>query len=474
MPPLEPSRPDYRKALLERIVSPDLNVNSGVYAALDPSIRMQMNARGEYEYLGLDGVNDSLAKLLLEVSAFGALGSTEETVAAELFGGGRGSVHSVIGQYRGLYAGHAVEGEFRDRGSSGGIASWLLNELLRTGRVDGVIHMVPDPGGSPLFSYRISRSRSEIVEGAKSHYYPGQLADVLDMAAKSGERFALTAIPSFAFEVRLLQQLRPEFRERIPYIVGLICGHQKTANYAAQLAWRVGIRPESLEFIDFRKKDPAASASRYLMEVHGFIDGERVVREARQGELFGTDWGHGLFKSNFSDFTEDAFNETADVVFGDAWLPRYVNDSAGTNVVIARNDEIDAMLRAAREDGRLHLEDCAPEDMVSSQAALVKQSVTELPSRFRYLAAKGEYVPPVRRPHPCVRVPLLRRKIQASRLKLSRQSHAAWEHALECNDLGVFDRELGPQLRRYRFWQRVARICRLPKCARARLLRDLG
>lgn len=455
----------------ERVVSPDLNVNSGVYAAIDPALRMELTSRGEYEYVGLGASAAAHAREFLQVSAFGRTAPSEDEVADQLFGAAPATVrHPVLGVYQGLYVGYAEEGDYRERGSSGGIATWILAELLRTGRVDGIIHLVPTRNPDVLFEYRISRSLDEVAAGSKSRYYPGQLADVLGEIASRGGRYAVTAIPSFAYEIRLLQRARPEYRKLVPYVIGLICGHQKTANYAAQLAWRSGIAPGDLEYIDFRKKDPSAPASKYLMEMHGRISGEPAVREARQGELLGTDWGHGLFKSNFADFTEDAFNETADIVLGDAWLPRYVDDSAGTNVVIARNPELDHMLRSARDDGRLHLEDCSPEDMLRSQSALVKQSVTELPERFRSIAARGQYVPRARRT-PTQPVPFARRQVQRARLVLSRRSHDAWAKAIKANDLNEFDRDLEASLRRYHFWQRMTRLRTAPRRALAKAQR---
>lgn len=37
------------------------------------------------------------------------------------------------------------------------------------------------------------------------------------------------------------------------------------------------------------------------------------------------------------DFCDDVFAETADIALGDAWLPEYVQDGNGTNVVVTRN-----------------------------------------------------------------------------------------------------------------------------------------
>jgi len=46
------------------------------------------------------------------------------------------------------------------------------------------------------------------------------------------------------------------------------------------------------------------------------------------------------------------FAETADVVLGDAWLPEYVQDSDGTNVVVTRNQDIRQLIVKARTEGR--------------------------------------------------------------------------------------------------------------------------
>jgi len=456
-----------------RVLDPGLNINSGVYSVLDPALRMRLNIYGEYEYVGLDSSYSGPVDELLRVSAFGNVGPSETEVAMDLFGVEQGvnQQDPLIGNFVGLYAGYAMEGGFRASGSSGGITSWLLSELLTTERIDGVIHMVPSPHGPGLFEYRVSRDPAAVSAGAKSRYYPGHLADVLTEVATLGGRYALTAIPSFAFEVRLLQRERQEYRDLVPYIFGLICGHQKTANYAAQLAWRVGIEPGKLEHIDFRKKDPAAPANRYVTEMRGEINGRSVQKHGRQGELFGTDWGLGLFKSNFSDFTEDAFNETADIALGDAWLPRYVQDSGGTNIVITRNPEIDALLTAAREGGRLHLDDISPQEVIKSQSALVRHTFDELPARYRMIMDRGEYVPPLRRQQQRVQLSLLRGRVQHDRLQISRQSHVAWVKAVEADDLSVFDRELAPLVRRYRRWQRLTRISRLPRRVFAKVWR---
>ncbi|MGC9322644.1 MAG: Coenzyme F420 hydrogenase/dehydrogenase, beta subunit C-terminal domain, partial [Kosmotogaceae bacterium] len=60
----------------------------------------------------------------------------------------------------------------------------------------------------------------------------------------------------------------------------------------------------------------------------------------KASDFYGYNWGYGFFKYKACDYCDDVVSETADVSVGDAWLPEYVNDSGGTNVVIVRNPVI--------------------------------------------------------------------------------------------------------------------------------------
>src|SRR3546814_9904024 len=65
----------------------------------------------------------------------------------------------LIGRYEAAYVGYAVEENFRSLGSSGGMVSWVAAELLRTGLVDGVAHVIaanPEEDQC-FFRYQISR-----------------------------------------------------------------------------------------------------------------------------------------------------------------------------------------------------------------------------------------------------------------------------------------------------------------------------
>src|SRR3546814_341236 len=69
----------------------------------------------------------------------------------------------LIGRHEAAYVGYAVEENFRSLGSSGGMVSWVAAELLRTGLVDGVAHVIaanPEEDQC-FFRYQISRTAED-------------------------------------------------------------------------------------------------------------------------------------------------------------------------------------------------------------------------------------------------------------------------------------------------------------------------
>lgn len=435
----------FRALFFERIVAPDLNVNSGVYSAIDSSLRMELSPAGEYKYIGLDENYMGPTEELLKVSAFGEAGPPEDDIASSLFGSSDGIQHDTItGFFVANFAGWVVDPSTRQNASSGGLTTWMLTELMRRGLVDGIIHMHSSSEAGPLFEYRISRTVESVRAHAKTRYYPGQLSDILRQLSDSKERFALVAIPSIAYEIRLLQTLNPVWRRRIPFIIGLLCGHQKTANYAEYLGWRLGIEPGNLHSIDFRKKTPTRPAGDYMTECTGVIGGKTTTLSALQTDLYGTNWGYGFFKPNFSDFTQDAFNETADVVFGDAWIEPFVTDPRGTNIAIVRNPQLLEIMIEGEKQCEITLENLSTDQVMKSQIGLIRHYVEDLPYRFKLTAKQGVRVPnKIRRPSGRMATKK-RRMLQQARIKASHFSHVNYQVARAEGNLEKFDTKMRP------------------------------
>ena len=250
--------------------------------------------------------------------------------------------------------------------SSGGLTSFVLAELLRSGTVDAVIH-VGRAAGEQHFDYAISTTVDELEGSRKSMYTATTLADVVTAIRGDGNSYAVVGLPCFITALRHLAREMPELATQFTVYVGLVCGHLKSTYFTKKsLAWQSGIRPADLESIDFRVKQPGRPTSDYDYAAVSRTDHAPRVR--RTLDAFDTPWGYGAFQPEACNFCDDVFAESADVAFAKAWLPQYQDDWRGTNVVVVRDERVRALLRAAAQRSDIELTALSAEDAARSQA----------------------------------------------------------------------------------------------------------
>src|SRR5438270_3154774 len=272
-----------------------------------------------------------------------------------------------IGRFDAAYVGHAAEDAYRAQGSSGGLVSWVAAQLLDSGAVDGVAHVVPaDPASGRLFEYRISRTPEELLQGAKSRYYPVELSAVLREVRAVEGRYAIIGIPCFIKAVRLLQRAEPLLRERIAFTLGIFCGHMKSRHMVESFAWQLGTELRNVQAIDYRLKDPSRPANWYRAQLE-LTDGSTAEQD--WWHLADGDWGAGFFQNSACDYCDDVVAETADIAFGDAWVEPYSSDGRGTNVVVVRSASLHALVRRGIDQGRLKLHPVDAKFVQATQAA---------------------------------------------------------------------------------------------------------
>ena len=412
---------------------------SGSVSVVDRNIKMELNEYGLYKETIVDSEKE-LNNLVPMVSPNLNNHTSETEIANYLYS----NIDNInfdkrIGYYSSLYVGYVKEGEYREHASSGGMGTWVFKELFDRDMIDYVIHVKKnnDPNDKRLFKYDVSFSVEEIKEGAKTKYYPVEISEVMDIVKNKPGRYAVIGIPSFIYSIRLLAEADEIINERIKYTVGLVCGHQKSSKFAESMAWQVGIQPGNLVDIDFRHKLLDRPASNYAVKMTGIIDGELQTIIKPTSELFGQNWGWGFFKPLASDFTDDVFNETADIVLGDAWLPEYTPDSKGNNVVIVRNSEIDAIVKDAIQENRLKMDIVDNETIFASQASHFRHTHDELAYRLHIKDKKHEWRPE-KRVAASLDISDTRRKIQDLRKIISEQSHIQYQEAVKRNDFNYF------------------------------------
>lgn len=438
------------QALNDTVIANGYCVGCGACAVPEHSpFKIVMDDYGQYQSALKDAnVFATTQNDYEKLCPFGSGGPNEDEIGKEYFSE-TCEYNDQVGYYNGVYAGHVTEGDFRNQGSSGGMGTWVLNELLSKGLVDYVVHVKSETAAEDLhnipFKYQVSESLEETQQGGKSRYYPIELSEVLKTVRNKPGRYAVVGLPCFIKSIRLLQAQDPTLAERIQYCVGLVCGHLKSAHYAESLAWQMGIAPADFQAIDFRAKDPAQPANRYSTYAKGSV-GEKVTPTS---ELFGLNWGAGAFKYKACDFCDDVFAETADVVLGDAWLPEYVQDSSGTNVVVTRNQDIRDLIESARNEGRLEMDDLGVEKAVQSQDAGLRHRKVAIGYRLYCEQAVGNWIPQKRKGPANKITPRFEMRRQQLRTELRNLSHQSFLRAKQTGDLQSYLTEMRPLYERY-------------------------
>ncbi|MBT1177305.1 Coenzyme F420 hydrogenase/dehydrogenase, beta subunit C-terminal domain [Bifidobacterium callimiconis] len=421
-------------------------IGCGVCPYVDSSLSMRMNSDGEYQAVEMSADHTDLAS---RVCPFANSDRNEDVIGRELFGSLPGVKHDdSLGYYLGSYVGCAKTGEFRSRGSSGGLVSWLAAKLLQTDEVDAVIHVKDSSEPGVMYSYQLSHSIDELESGAKSKYYPIELSHVLDYVKNHDERYAVIGIPCFIKALRLLEKEDPIINRRIRFHIGLVCGHLKSTFFSLAEAWESGIDPKNVERVDFRHKLPGRLTSDYAIKAEGTVDGQHVEVIKPVHELSTTDWGIGYFKYNACEYCDDVLAETADVTCGDAWLPGYGDDGEGMNVLVVRSAFFKSLLE--RFSDEIFLDEVPAETVAFSQHSGLRHRREGLSYRLHLKDKKGQWRP-VKRVAPSTALSRSRKSVYKYRMRLVEESFKAF-HDAERNGGGMpyFVRRMEPLVKAYR------------------------
>ncbi|WP_035139937.1 Coenzyme F420 hydrogenase/dehydrogenase, beta subunit C-terminal domain [Fischerella sp. PCC 9605] len=460
--------------LLATVIEGNYCIGCGACALINGSpLKVKLNEYGQLQAC-VDPSADcsSLNTSVLAVCPFSSESLNEDQISQELFDQDC-EYHDKIGYHLATYAGYVCEDNYRDRGSSGGIGTWIVSNLLSQGLVDAVIHVhqrSPSATDSRLFHYQLSTTIEQVRHGAKSRYYPVEMSEVMQLVRERPGNYAIVGIPCFIKAVRLLMRQDPVLAERIQFCVGLICGHLKSMRFAEMFAWQCGIEPGNLLAIDFRKKLPNAEANCYGVEVTGWQDGQIVTHVSPVRDLYGHDWGLGFFKYKACDYCDDVVAETADVVVGDAWLPQYIKDSQGTNIIVVRHPFIRDLIEKGVRTGQLHLDCISADQVAQSQTSGFHHRREGLAYRL-YLTDRRNEWRPWKRVQPQAKhlMPNLKKR-QLMRIALAAESHVAFKDAVDAREFSLFKRRLDPLVQQYRklyqqpLWRRaVGRVKKLVK-----------
>ncbi len=428
---------------LERVVENGMCVGcGGCGVATNGRIPVTLRPRGYYE-ADLTGASTEDLATGARACPFSGVSKNEDEIAEAVFPGLESDKRT--GTYRSMFAGRLTDDSVLPDSSSGGLTTWIIRRLLKEGDVDGVIHVAGTE--SPIFGYVVSHTDEEILAGRKSKYHPATFAEALNSVRGNGNRYAIVGVPCAIRSARLVAAEDPVIGDQLKYFIGIVCGHLKSSAYAESFAWQLGVEPDDLETVDFRIKDPGLTSRQYSFGAKSRRTGEWVTKQTLS--LVGGSWGHAVFQLNACNYCDDVFAETADVVVGDAWLSKYEVDWRGTNVVITRNERIDALFTEGAAAGEFVYDELDVDAVARTQGGNFRHRREGLAVRLADDDKAGRWHPEKRVAPGYDHVTPERIELIRNRRRISEVSHDAFAEAKAARDLKVYLNAIQPLISDY-------------------------
>jgi coenzyme F420-reducing hydrogenase beta subunit len=428
---------------IRNVVDGGFCVGCGACAVSVPNvISINKDIYGRYSADLRNATSEELSRAS-SVCPFASEVKNETVLSEEIFGDKKFSMDERIGYHDGIYACRVTDKSVIERSSSGGMTTWLLEKLLLEGDIDGVIHVGESSGeNSGLFDYTISEKISDLRSRGKSRYYSTTLSNVVQRVRGNGKKYAIVGVPCFIKAARLLCSNHADLSSQLVYFFALICGHMKSPGFAELLAWQMAIKPQNLMKFDFRVKNQNRSALEY--DVTAWND-KNENHTTRSGALYGSNWGHTFFQLKACDFCDDIVGELGDVTLGDAWLPKYVPDWRGTNIVICRNERIKSLFLEGAKRGEVEFDHMNIDQVSFSQAGNYRHRWVGLSYRLKWAKKAGEWTPVKRIKPGSFKVNYFRRKLIRIRQDITSESHRAFLEAKNRDDLEYFLSTMKPK-----------------------------
>ncbi|HAP96717.1 Coenzyme F420 hydrogenase/dehydrogenase, beta subunit C-terminal domain [Epilithonimonas hominis] len=358
-----------------------------------------------------------------------------------------------IAHYQNTYVGHAVE--YRHDSSSGGIATYIFATLLKNKIVDHLF-IVKEVNGT--YQYQWFDSVESIKLISKTRYLPVTMENLFKEISSKEGKVAVSGVACFIKAIRLKQHYDPQFKEKIAFTVGIICGGLKSRFFTDYLADKAGINGKYNKQ-QYRIKDPVSTASDYSFGAFSDDQSFHQIKMRTVGDM----WGTGLFKSNACDFCDDVTTELADISLGDAWLSPYNKDGKGTSVIVSRSLLADELMTKGIESGALKCQHLALDKFLQSQEGSFKHRQLGIRYRLNLIHKKSRFVP-FKRAKFFQDIPFEYRNVQRLRMKLRAASLEAWENTKNAE---AFEKEIDPVknqlIQSTRFYHRIQKLRRILK-----------
>ncbi|WP_314296021.1 Coenzyme F420 hydrogenase/dehydrogenase, beta subunit C-terminal domain [Acinetobacter schindleri] len=427
---------------IDDIIQNELCTGCGVCISEDKTktAKMIWNSSG---FLIPELTKNSTRDKMYSVCPFNPNVKNEDALGEALYQKFTENYNEKIGYYNGLYAGYSHK--YRETSSSGGIATYIFEKLLNKKIVD---HLFIVKEGINGFEYQFFSDIHDIRKVSKTRYMPVTLEKLFQEIENIDGRIAVSGVACFVKAIRLKQENNPKLKDKIPFVVGIVCGGLKSKYYTDFLAQSAGCK-DKYKAVQYRVKNKKSYAMDYKFSCTSENNNRIYMVDMQK---LGDMWGTGLFKCNACDFCDDVLTELADISLGDAWIPPYNQSGLGTNIVISRSQLAEKLISYGINSKELNLEKILEARIIESQSGSFNHRHNGLLFRLNNLSKNKAFMP-TKRKRILEKQNFLHNLIQSKRLITREKSIEYWQ---AYKSLDEFNESISPLLNNLRFYTKIS------------------
>ncbi len=259
------------------------------------------------------------------------------------------SKNSFLGKIENVYNGYSKNDKIRLNSSSGGFIRELATELLNKKEIDGVISIVHDSG----LNYT-PKIITDISKMPNSIYHNINYENAIELLKNNVGKYLLIGLPCQITSIeQLLNKKKFSYlKDRIYTKVALICGYTFERTNMELFAKLNDFDMQEISYREngrYRKTRISHKNNSILFDVYN----PATIDERINNSIMFDKW----MPQKHCLYCVDHIGYCADIVVGDAWQKRYKNDTIGTNIIIARTEYGDSIIKTLKnitlEEGKI-------------------------------------------------------------------------------------------------------------------------
>ncbi|WP_295098273.1 Coenzyme F420 hydrogenase/dehydrogenase, beta subunit C-terminal domain [uncultured Fibrobacter sp.] len=269
--------------------------------------------------------------------------------------------HNLIGFYSKAYSGYALDYETRFHGASGGLLTAFIAFLLDKKFISAAVVAENDLSQPFLNKTILIHNSGDLYKARSSKYCPVTFEGIVKQIKQEQGQVVVVGLPCVMQGFRKFEENDAKLRGKILGYLGLYCSCGRTFNLTEYVFRQKGIDKEKLNYFQYRDEGCLGSLV------------AKTDKEFREEFQLYYHPLRSFFIPNRCQFCIDHFSELADLSFGDIHYGKYKDDKVGINSLVVRNLKFDSLLRAAVNEGYIHLEALSEEELVGCQASAPKK-----------------------------------------------------------------------------------------------------